>query len=255
MLTGFTPVSGWVANRVLKHELAEHVEGNLHSRLKLFSGTDLLGRKVKNISISGKSVLVDDMIPLSQFRFENQSDMPLYVSKDRRPILLRPVVFKVSAVMTEADINHMLHSEKGRKMLTAMRVTVPPFGRHEFDALEPSVDINGDRLVIQTLMNIHEAPKENALPLTVSGRITPDQSRLALSDLELKIEGVGDTEEIAQLIEDYFSELVDFKKIKIDRHRVNVVFEKTELEDNQLNLTATLTVTPETKALKKYLSK
>jgi len=254
-VTGFTPLSGLVANRLLHRELARHIQGNLHSRLSLFSGSDLFGRKVRGIRISGRNVLLENYIPLSEFRFESQSDTPLYLSKNKRPILLRPAEFKVSATMTEADMNRMLSSERGQRLLTGMKVSIPPFGPQYLDVINPSVKLEGDRLNIASLLNTHGSPPENALPIQVSGRVYAENSSLALSDLDLRIEGMQNTDDIEQLIENYFSELVDLSHIKVERHRLKIHIEKSEVTDHTLNLQATVSVTPDKKALKKALQK
>lgn len=252
-ITGITPVSSLVANRLLKRELRRHVKGDLQSRVTLFSGTDLLGRKARDISISGKNVLVDDYIPLTEFSFQNESDMPLYASKGSRPVLLRPVRFKVSATMTEADMNRLLTSEKGRKLLTGMKVTIPPFGPQFFDMINPSVTLENGRFSLASVMNTQGSPIEDSLPIKVSGKIAPDKSSLSLSDLDLQIEGFRNTKDIEQLIENYFSELVDLNHLKVDRHKVKIAIEKSDVVDHRLNLEATVTVEPERKALQKVL--
>lgn len=252
-ITGITPVSSLVANRLLKRELRRHVKGDLQSRVTLFSGTDLLGRKARDISISGKNVLVDDYIPLTEFSFQNESDMPLYASKGSRPVLLRPVRFKVSATMTEADMNRLLTSEKGRKLLTGMKVTIPPFGPQFFDMINPSVTLENGRFSLASVMNTQGSPMEDALPIKVSGKIAPDKASLSLSDLDLQIEGFRNTKDIEQLIENYFSELVDLNHLKVDRHKVKIAIEKSDVVDHRLNLEATVTVEPERKALQKVL--
>lgn len=253
-VTGFTLVSGWVANHFIHKELSKHVSGDLHSKLSLYSGTDLLGGKARHISITGENVVLDKLVPLSRFRFESQQDMPLYVYKGSHPFLMRPVQFKVSAVMSEDDINRMLQSEQGRKRLTDMRAEIPPFGAQSFDALKPSVFIEQDKLTVQSLMNMHGAPEENALPIKLSGKLSPDRSRLELSDVDLQIEGMGDTKDIARVIENYFGDLVNLNHVKVDRHKVKVTFQKSELKDKRLNLEALITVEPDQKALKKALA-
>lgn len=252
--TGFTLVTGWIANRILRRELAEHIDGKLDSNLKLYSGTDLLKGKAKKIEITGRNVLLDDFIPLSDFRFESTNETPIFVKAEKHAFLLRPVQFKVSATMTERDINAMLQSEKGKKALTDMRVTLPPFGKQSFDALDPAVDIDGEKLIIKSLMNIHGAPKENALPLTLSGKVSANQSRLSLSELDIQIEGIEDTQEVAQLVERYFGELVNLNKLKVKRHKVKVNVQRSDLKDDRLNMEALVTVEPDKKTLQKYLA-
>lgn len=253
-MTGFTLVSGWIANRVLRHEIREHVQGKLDSKLSLYSGTDLLSGKAKTIRISGKDLLVGEFIPVSAFSFENKSGMPIYVRKSSRPFLLRPVDFQVSAVITENDLNRMFQSKAGREKLTGMTVDIPPFGKQSMDIIDPAVDIDGGKVIIRAMMNMHDAPKEYALPMRVTGRITAEKARLKLSDMKIDIEGIEDTEPVARLVENYFSEIVNLNSIKISRHRVKVAVEKTDLANDQLNLQATLTVEPERKTLQKYLS-
>jgi hypothetical protein len=253
-VTGFTPITGWVANRILHRELGRHVQGALHTRIRLFSGTDLLGGKAKAIAVSGHNVLLEGLLPLTDFRLESREAMPLYVSKGRHPILLQPVQFKVSAVMTEADMNRLLTSEKGRKLLTGLTVSIPPFGPQRLDFMQPAVTLDDGRLTLRTQVNKSGAPVANALPVTVSGKITPERSALALSNLDLQIEGIQDTAELEQLIEAYFGELVNLNHIKVARHRVKVVIEQSNVVDHCLNLEATVTVKPEDKALKAFLS-
>ncbi len=253
-MTGFTPISGWMANRMLKRELAKYIQGDLQSRLTLFSGSDLLNGKAKRIEFSGKKVLLDDFIPLSEFHLESATESPVYVSKSKRPILLNPMRFQVNARMTEADINQLLNSDKGKKLLTDMKVNIPPFGSQHLDVVNPSVQLDGDRLILSSVMNKHDQPIENGLPISVSGKLAAKDARLNLTDLDLKIEGFEDTEEIEQLVENYFSELVNLNHIKVDRHRIKIAIEQSDVIDHQLFLQASVKIEPERKALEKYIA-
>lgn len=254
-VSGFTPLSGWMANRILRRELGKYVHGKLKSKLTLYSGGDLLAGKARRIELSGKNVLLDDFIPLSEFSFASVEDSPIYVSKSSRPILLKPIEFKVEARMSEADINRMLSSEKGRKMLTGIKVSIPPFGRQYLDVLNPAVTLEGERITIVSLINKKDQPPEYGLPIKVSGKLSTERSRLNLSDLDLQIEGFEDANEIERLIEAYFSEIVDLNHIKVDRHKVRVSIDESEIIDKQLHLRATVKVEPKRSALEKYMSK
>jgi len=253
-VTGFTPVSGWVANRILHRELSRHVQGHLHSRLTLFSGTDLLAGKAKSLTLSGKNLMLDGYIPLSEFTFSSQSDTPFLVGNTKRPILLRPVTFHLAMALSEQDINRMLGSEKGRHLLTNMKVKLPPFGKQSFDAVDTAVQFQGDRVNIKTLMNLHGMPLESGLPMTVSGKILPEKSSLTLSDLNLEIQGIQDTRDMAQVIEHYFNELVDLNHIRVQRHKVKVQIEQSAIVNGRLQLNASMVVSPDPKALKAVLS-
>jgi hypothetical protein len=103
-------------------------------------------------------------------------------------------------------------------------------------------------------MNKHDQPIENGLPVSVSGKLAAKDARLNLTDLDLKIEGFEDTEEIEQLVENYFSELVNLNHIKVERHRVKVAIEQSEVVDHQLLLQASVKIEPERKALEKYIA-
>jgi hypothetical protein len=253
-ITGFTPISGWVANRILRREISRYVQGPLHSRLTLFSGTDLLAGRARGLTISGQRLLLDGYIPLSEFSFSSQPDMPIFASTGKRPILLRPVTFGLSLALSEQDVNRMLDSAKGRQLLSDMNVKLPPFGRQSFDALNTAVHFDGERVNISTLMNLRGASQENALPMTISGKILPEKSSLTLSDLKLQIDGVQDTRDMAQVIEHYFNELVDLNHIKVQRHKIKVQIEESRVSQGMLRLRAKLTVAPEPKALKAALA-
>ncbi|WP_373531776.1 hypothetical protein [Vampirovibrio sp.] len=251
-ISGFTPVSGWMANRILKREVGRYVTGNLRTRLTLYSASDLWGGKARQIQMSGQQVLLDDFIPLSEFNIENNKESPIFISKSNRPILLKPMTLTMKARMSEADINRLLTSEKGRKLLTNLKVAIPPFGKHYLDVINPSVLLADNRITIESILNKHDRPIESGLPVKISGQITAKKSRLHLSDLELQIEGFQDTRNIERLVETYFGQIVNLNHIKVDRHKVKVAITQSEIRDRQLYLQADIKVEPKPEALTKY---
>ena len=253
-MTGFTALSSWVANNIIRKEIGKHIEGDVDSKLKLYSGTDLLGGKAKTFSIEGQDLLIDKLLPLSEFKLVSDGEMPLYVQKGSKPFLLRPVKFKLTAMMSEGDLNRMLQSEAGKKKLTNMKVSIPPFGKQAFDVIEPTADIHDGKVSFKSLLNVHEAPVENALPVEITGKIGSDASALKLSDLDISVEGMGELEEVSALVEHYFTELVDPSHIKIKRHKMKINWDKTDLVNDQLLLEATVTVSPDEKLIRKLLT-
>lgn len=255
-VTGFTPVSSWVGNRILHREISRHIQGDFHSRLQVFSGSDLLNRKAKKLLIDGQHVVLEQTLPLSTFRIETSDEMPLLVSSGHRPILLRPVQFDIQATLSEADINQLLQSERGKQILTGLKLSIPPFGPQTLDFINPSVTMEQNKVLLQTLMNTHGAPLENALSVQVSGRPSSEQSSLTLSDVNLKIQGFqdSDTDAIAQLIENYFGEIVDLRHlIKINRHQLKFNIKQSQITDHQFLFQASILVSPKAKSLKEAL--
>lgn len=251
-ISGFTTLSGWIANRILQREVARYVDGNLKTHLTLYSASDLLGGKARHIQISGQQAILNDFIPLSEFNFESAQDSPVFISKSRHPILLKPMIFTVKARMSETDINHMLTSEKGRKLLTNLKVAIPPFGKHHLDVINPVVLLAENRITIESVLNKHNSPPELGLPVKVSGLLTARQSRLNLSDLDLQIEGFEDTRNIERLVEAYFGEIVNLNHIKVDRHKVKISITQSQILEHQLYLQAQVKVEPRPEALEKY---
>ncbi len=249
-ITGITAVSGWVANRVVRRELSRYLDGPIHSRLKLFSATDLLAGKARRLSIHGENLVYADWVPLSEFSLESDHDFPLYVKKGKKPFLLRPVKLKLHAVMSESDLNRMLQSEKGRNLLTAMKLDIPPFGRQELDVLAPQIRITGDKLMVKTRVNKHESAPEKALPIEITAGLYAEKSRLKLSNIGIYVEGLGEAREVARLVENYFADLVDLSKIKVDRHKLKIAFDQTRVADGRVLLDATVTVTPDAKLIR-----
>lgn len=253
--TGVTAVTGWAANRILKRELSQELGGHLHSRLHLYSASDLWSGRAQGLTLQGQNLLLDKFIPLSQLELRSDANTPIMLYKGRKPFLLRPVHFQVKAVMNETDINRMLQSEKGRKMLTELKVKLPPFGTQRLDALEPSVRFDNDQIAVQSKVNIHGAPVEEAIPVQLTGRLQAEKSRLKLSDLNLQIEGLADTEAIASFVQQYFGEIVNLSNLKISRHRVKILFEEAKITEQQLVLKGTAEVTPERKLIQQFLAK
>lgn len=252
--TGFTPLSGWMANRILRRELGRHVSGTIHSRLSLYSGGDLMAGKARHIELRGQNVVLDQFVLLSDFQLSSVKNAPIYVSKSSRPILLKPIEFEMTARMSEEDVNQMLTSERGKHMLTGMKVALPPFGKQYLDIVDPVVSMADDRLAIKSVIGKHNQPIEKGLPIQVSGRLKAERSRLSLSDLHLQIEGFEDTRDIERLVQVYFSEIVNLNHLKIERHKVKVAIQDSTISDRQLYLKARIKVEPERKALEKYMA-
>jgi hypothetical protein len=253
-MTGFTPLSGWMANRILRRELQKQVSGKLDSHLSLYSGSDLLGGKARRIQIRGQQVVVNGLIPLQEFQLETLDSSSLFVSKDRRPILLKPLDLSLTARMAEADVNAMLNSRQGQKRLSNLEVMIPPFGKQALDVLNPKVSFEGERITLVSLVNKHNQPMENALPVQLSGQLSAEKSRLNLRNLDLQIGGFEQEElrELSQFIENYFSEIVNLNQIRVERHTVKVQVEQSEIVDGILQLKAKIHVEPQRKYLEKF---
>ncbi len=255
-MTGFTPLSGWMANCILQRELKKQVSGKLQSHLSLYSGSDLLRGKARRIEIRGHQVVLNGLIPLSEFQLETREDSPLFVSNDRRPILLKPLDLSLTARMTEADVNAMLNNRKGQTLLNNLVVVIPPFGKQALDVLNPKVNFEGDRITLVSLVNKHNQPVEKGLPVQISGQLSAENSRLNLKNMDLQVSGfeLDELKEVSQLIENYFGEIVNLNHIKVERHTIKVQVEQTDIVDKQLQFKANIHVEPQRKYLEKYLS-
>ncbi|WP_303675214.1 LmeA family phospholipid-binding protein [Vampirovibrio chlorellavorus] len=255
-MIGFTPLSGWMANRVLRREIQKLVSGQLDTRLSLYSGSDLLGGKARGLRLNGKQILIDGWIPLQECQLETLEDAALFVSKDRRPILLKPLDLSLTATMAEADLNAMLNHNKAQKRLNPLTVLIPPFGKQTLTVLNPRVSFEGDRITLISLVSKQNQPADTALPVQVSGQLSAEKSRLNLRDLDLQISGFEPEElrELSQFIENYFSDIVNLNHIKVERHTVKVQIEQSEIVDGQLRLKARIHVEPQRKYLEKYVA-
>lgn len=210
--------------------------------------------KARHIELRGQNVVLDQFVLLSDFQLSSVKNAPIYVSKSSRPILLKPIEFEMTARMSEEDVNQMLTSERGKHMLTGMKVALPPFGKQYLDIVDPVVSMADDRLAIKSVIGKHNQPIEKGLPIQVSGRLKAERSRLSLSDLHLQIEGFEDTRDIERLVQVYFSEIVNLNHLKIERHKVKVAIQDSTISDRQLYLKARIKVEPERKALEKYMA-
>ncbi len=245
-----------MANRVLRRGLQRQVSGKLDTHLSLYSGSDLLGGKARRLRFSGKQIVINGWIPLQECQLETLDASSLFVSKDRRPILLKPLDLLLTARMAEADVNAMLNNSQGQKRLNNLEVLIPPFGKQALDILNPRVSFEGDRITLVSQVNKHNQPAEKALPVQISGQLSAEKSRLSLRNLDLQVSGFEPEElrELSQFIENYFSEIVNLNQIKVERHTVKVQVEQSEIVDGQLQLKARIHVEPQRKYLEKYMA-
>lgn len=253
-VSGFTPLSGWMANRLLHRELQKLISGPVESRLSLYSGTDMLHGKVRRIHIRGTQVIVNELLPLQEFQLETLDDSPVFVSNDHRPILLKPLDLLLTARLREADVNTLLNSPQGQKRLNNLEVMIPPFGKQALDIVNPKVRFEAGRVTLIALVNKHAQPLENALPVQVSGELSSENSRLNLRNIDLQITGFEpeEVQELAQFIENYFGEVLNLNHIKVDRHTLKVQMEQSEITAGQLQLKAKIHMEPQRKYLEKY---
>lgn len=244
-ITGITFLSGKLADSLIAKAIQKHVKGAVSVRLKPYSASDLLAGRAKRLTITGKNLLYDDFLPLASFSLTSNRELPLYLNGTKRPVLLQPVEFDLAFTLTEAGMNQALQSPQGQQKLSQLKVTLPPFGPQYLDVLSPSVVIQKDgQLFAKSLINIHNTPVENALPIEMLARIQPHDNRLALSDIHLRLEGVENTQGVEAFIEQYFGELVNLERLKIKRHQLNVMIEQCELVNKTLSVRSKITITP-----------
>ncbi len=253
--TGVTLLSGWISSRVIERAVSEKLEGNLKVSLTPFSLTDLLAGKARKLRVRGKNLLYDGFLPIHRIQLETDEQHPIYLRKGQKPALIRPIGVQMELQVTESDMNRFFRSERGKGYLTRIKVPLPPFQTPQYlDCLEPEVRLFGDRLHVKSNVNVHGAPLENAIPVEVSARILPDGSVLRLSDVSVNIVGISKTGPIETFLEEYFDVLFeDLVKIKIDRHKLKLVFHQAELAEQTLHLNATALIRPDDKTLEALL--
>jgi hypothetical protein len=259
-ITGVTALSGSIGSTViekaLKKELALQKNGDLDVHLKPFSATDLVHGNLKRLKIEGKNLLIKNTLPIETLLIKSDPDTPIYLSDTKKPVLLRPIQLQMKATLTEADLNQLLKSDYGQKKLSGVKVPLPPFDNaQQLDVLSPSVTLSNGQLSAAFAVNITGAKPENAVPVNLSANLAPKANRIQLADLKLNIDGVEDTEAIADFVEQYFGELVNLEQIKIDRHRLKVSIERCDIKNNKVQLQAVITINPTDKALQKLLAK
>ncbi len=250
-VTGITLLSGWIGSRVAKNLLQKELGGEVNVSLKPFSATDLIAGKARRLEIRGENLLIDDMLPIRAFTVETLGDSPIFVRKGRKPVLMRPVEFRVSAVVDEENLKTFLESEKGRKQLTRIKVPLPPYKKPQYlDVLDPAVSIRDGKLIIDSFVNVHGAPKANGLPVKVSTGLKPVDDTLKLDGVKIDIPGIRKTRGAEKFVERFFTELFDVSKIRIDRHKIIMAYDKSELTGNRLLIEAHGYIKPDGKGLK-----
>lgn len=248
--TGITRLSGWIGSEIAETLLEKELGGQVDVSLKPFSATDLLAGKARRLRIRGENLLIDKTLPIRAFSVETLADSPLFIKKGRKPILLRPVAFQASAVLNEDNLKAFLESKQGRQYLTRIKVPLPPYKKPQYlDALDPAVAIEDGKLCLSASVNIHGTPKENGLPVQITTDIKPDGNTLKLEHVDIHIPGIQQTTGIERFLERFLTELFDPSKIRIERHKIILAYDKSELIDNRLVIEVHGLIKPDGKAL------
>jgi len=258
-VTGITWLASSIGGYVGKREIRKQLKSGSHLTLKIksYSASDLGRGNVKAISLSGQDVQFKNTPPLESLSVTTDPKTPIHLSDTRHPVLLRPVNFTFQAKIAEADINTFFKSSDADGMLKNIKVELPPFSEQRVDILSPVVDLTSARMKTNASVILHDAAPETALPVEVSGKLTPAKNRLNLSNIVLNIEGLEQVDQaaLADFIEEYFGEIVNLEQLKIKDHKLTANIQRCDTTDDALTFQAVITVKATDKALAKYQQK
>lgn len=247
-ITGLNLLGSVVANRLVRREVAQLLDGDYSIRLSVFSLGDLLAAKARQLRFSGQNLLLDDFLPVQQLSFYSDKRTPLFVHKKHR-VLMRPVTLYFDGVVSEDNLNRFLQSSTAKKWLSGIKIPTPPFKRRKkCDLLDPRAAIQDDgRVVVSALLNIQGAPRENGLPVTLSARLRPAQDTIRLADVKVNIEDVEHASALEPYIEQYFNQVVTLRKIRIKHHKVSLALDELQTRDHTLRASGSLLLRPDDK--------
>lgn len=253
--TGITLLSDWIGGIIARKALTNDlIDGRLNVRIRNFSATDLIGGRIKTLQLRGRDLVIGDILPVSHLTLKTDADSPIYVHHDDEPVLIRPVAMTLRMELDEADLNRFLAGDQARQKLTGIEVPLPPFRQPEkLDVLSSTVRFQDERITVASLVNIHGAPEENALPVEVSARIVPDGDEIQLDDVELAVEGIPRTHAVERFIEKNFDELLDLDRIRVQHHKLKFDFKTTEIADGKLVIEADVVVKPDTETRRRLV--
>jgi hypothetical protein len=112
-------------------------------------------------------------------------------------------------------------------------------------------------LRLKALAKLPNAPAGNAVPLEIGGTVLPvaANSRLSFSDIDIQLEGIPQTPGMTALATDLMSRFLDPSRIRIKRHKMQLVFHRAAIHNHAWHVDVTATVRPDDKTLKTLFSR
>jgi hypothetical protein len=245
-MTGFSPFFSWFVTHLTEQQLKKKIQGSFKLHITPYSGLDLLKGNIAQMSLRGKNLLINQLLPVQSLWVETDKTTPIFITFKKPPHLLQPIQAQFKTVLTEENINQGLQTPKGKEKLKHLKVKLPPIGDQTFDVIDPQVHLLEGAFHFTGTLNVSGAPLENAVPLEAQGQLSPSESKeaLELKNLHLTSTAVSNLKPMAQFIQQYFGKIVKFSRLKLKGHQVKIQVEKCELHPQQLILEGTIRLTP-----------
>jgi hypothetical protein len=250
-MIGFNALTAWISEKVIEHQLKKKIQGHPHVELKSYSGLDLMGGKVQQLNVHGEHVVLDHFIPITSFHLFTSENTPIFIRTKSRVMLLRPVQARFEGVLSVEDLNQLFVTEKGKQYFSRIPFEIPPIGKQTVDLLNPKISIRNNQLILDTVMNISNAPQDKGIHLMIAANIVSDkkQTALRLDRVNIQMDGVDAPPAMEDFIETAFGKILNASKLKIKKHKMVVQFDNPTIEGNALHIAANITISPKLSSL------
>jgi hypothetical protein len=216
-------LSSGIATRVLRHVIG----GKSKVRIRTTTMTDLLAGKMQSIDIDIKDAAYRG-IPIRDLEMHSSPNVwfRYFKSKQGKPGVRAPLMFSVKGRVHEQDVSDTLASPNVVTALRMVKLDLPGMGRQQLQFLTPKVDIEPDKVTINSRVITAGAAPETGINVAISATPYLDGATVRVKDLDMQSPDIENPAEFSKFIEPLVNPLVNLARLD----RVDHAFRLTELK-------------------------
>ncbi|MBI1858554.1 MAG: hypothetical protein HYR97_05520 [Candidatus Melainabacteria bacterium] len=209
--------------------------------LKIYSGWDLLRKKVKSLELKTEDLSIKD-VPVAKLNFDTPGPVIIKKTKlkdKKRNRILLPLYANIEIEVNLNEVSNVINSlPKWKKTLGEINLPIPPFGTTQISLRDLNIKVSEDKTTnvsakLVSLVN----PQAELLNLTFSGKLQLEDKRLIVTDIESQVEdiftvGTEMEEAFSDMLEDLINPVFKFDKYErkgLTINNINMVFEKDKV--------------------------
>jgi hypothetical protein len=245
--SGLNFVTNAMASATATAAASTWLRGRARVKVRSYNFTDMLQGEFRSVDVkigSGKA----RGIPIGSLHARSSTPFKINLPwKKGKTGLATPVLVALDGQLSEKLVGKALKSKAVTENLRFLKLDLPGLGAQHLQVLNPSVDVQGDRVSVTANLITADAPPETAVLVNIAAHPSIEKERFVmLKDIEVKSDAIENPKAFASFIDLLLNPLIDLGRLDRATHAFRVT--DLSVKNERVNFAGRLLLAPKPQA-------
>lgn len=242
--SGLTWLTNTCVSALASAALTAWLGGRVHARVKTYSLTDLFDGEFESVDVKLAGSKWEG-VPVGRLHAATTGPFKLHYfqRKGHNSGLRTPLLLSLQGEVSQRDLSRGLHCKKIVSVMRFLKLDLPGLGEQRLQILEPKVELEGDKVRVNSWLVTAGADRATGIPLEVLA--TPHlvgERFIQLNDMKVSSTEIVEPQEFAHFAEELLNPLVDFGRMDTFDHALR--FSKLDIANERVKFEGRLLLAP-----------